>query len=121
MNSPVSPAPVHLEDYVPPAWLVDQVQLDVDVRAEGAIVTAVLACRRNPALVEPSPLCLNGVELETLSVAVDGRLLSPSEYTLSEESLVIDALPAQFTLETRVRIQPDKNTQLSVFYRSKDG
>ena len=76
--------------------------------------------RRNPALIGIVPLQLNGVELDTLSVAIDGGLLSPSDYTLGEETLLIERPPAQFRLETQVRIQPDKNTQLSGFYRSRD-
>ncbi|SDH66668.1 aminopeptidase N [Propionivibrio dicarboxylicus] len=120
MTSAVSPAPVFLKDYLPPAWWVDTVSLDVDLRPDGTVVSATLAVRRNPE-VAPGPLCLNGAELETLSLAIDGQSLSPSAYTLGDESLVITAPPERFTLETKVRIQPDRNTQLSGFYRSKDG
>ena len=42
------PGSIQLKDYAPPAFLVDAVELDVDIRAEDALVRAVLALRRNP-------------------------------------------------------------------------
>ncbi len=112
---------VHLKDYTPPPWLIDTVHLDVDIRPEGTVVTATLSCARNPAAVPTNTLDLDGEELETLSIRVDGQPLAAPAYRVSENRLSIDALPERFTLETRVRIQPDKNTQLSGLYRSKDG
>ena len=112
---------VHLKDYTPPPWLIDTVHLDVDIRPEGTVVTATLSCARNPAAVATSTLELDGEELETLSVSVDGKALAADAYRVGENRLSIDALPERFTLETRVRIQPDKNTQLSGLYRSRDG
>ncbi len=116
-----TPAPVHLKDYTPPPFLVNAVHLDIDIRADGARVTATLNCERNPAVAGDHPLVLDGEELETLSVSLDGTLLSAEDYSLSDSQLVLTALPEKFTLETQVRIQPDKNTQLSGLYRSRDG
>ena len=116
-----APVPILLEDYTPPAWLVDRVDLDVDIREDGTIVTSSLACRRNPLVADELPMRLVGEALETLSVSVDGERLSAQSYALAEDALVIRALPDHCLLETRVRIQPDRNTQLSGFYRSKDG
>ncbi len=112
---------VHLKDYTPPPWLIDTVHLDVDIRPEGTVVTATLSCARNPAAVATSTLDLDGEELETLSVSVDDKPLAADAYRVSENRLSIDALPERFTLQTRVRIQPDENTQLSGLYRSRDG
>ena len=112
---------VHLQDYTPPPWLIDTVHLDVDIRPEGTVVTATLSCARNPAAVATSTLDLDGEELETLSVSVDDKPLAADAYRVSENRLSIDALPERFTLQTRVRIQPDENTQLSGLYRSRDG
>ena len=55
-----TPSAVHLKDYTPPDWLIDSVRLDVDIRAEGTLVTAVLACLRNPVVVGDHPLLLDG-------------------------------------------------------------
>ena len=111
---------IHLKDYTPPAYLIDQVELDLDIRAGVTTVSASLTCRRNPA-VASQPLVLDGDELETLSVSVDGRLLASDEYTLSATQLSIPVVPEQFTLQTVVRINPDANTRLAGLYRSRDG
>ena len=114
--------PVFLADYAPPPWLVDEVKLDVDIGADGTLVTATLACRRNPEAEAGQPLQLDGEGLETLSVRLDGRALAPDEYALTAQSLTLGGdLPERFSLETRVRIRPDANTALSGFYRSRDG
>ena len=116
-----TPAPILLADYTPPAYLIDTVHLDVDLRADGTVVTATLACVRNAGTAPDAPLVLDGEELETLEVAVDGQVLPADAYQLGAETLTVANLPARFTLRTQVRIQPDANTQLSGFYRSKDG
>ncbi|MDR0439841.1 MAG: aminopeptidase N, partial [Candidatus Accumulibacter sp.] len=113
--------PVRLEEYAPPPYLIETVVLDVDIRAGETFVTATLACSRNPAAPEPRALILDGEELETLCVALDGEPLSPQAYRLEASRLTIDSVPEKFTLQTRVRIRPDRNTQLSGFYRSRNG
>ena len=114
-------ASVHLKDYTPPAYLVECVVLDVDIQADATVVEAVLTCRRNVGAAPDTPLVLNGEELETLAVVLDEQPLAPSGYSLTPEQLVIPTVPASFELQTRVRIRPDANTQLSGFYRSRDG
>jgi aminopeptidase N len=73
--------------------------------------------RRNPD-VAAQPLVLDGEELETVSVAVNGQNVP---FFATESTLTIESLPEQFTLQTVVRIKPDNNTRLSGMYRSKDG
>ncbi|MEO8411747.1 MAG: aminopeptidase N, partial [Propionivibrio sp.] len=117
-----APSPIRLEDYSPPAFLVDSVHLDIDIRPEATLVTATLACARNVAATDPRlPLLLDGEDLDTLSVRLDGHLLAADEYRVSGTQLVLEAPPEPFTLQTQVRIDPDKNTQLSGLYRSRDG
>ncbi len=112
-----TPPAVYLKDYTPPAWLVDTVDLDFVIAAGATTVTATLAMRRNPA-VAAQPLVLDGEELETLSVAVDGKKAAFSE---TPTTLTLAHLPESFTLHTVVRIDPDRNTRLSGLYRSRDG
>jgi aminopeptidase N len=67
-------------------------------------------------------MVLDGEELTLLEVGADGTAIAPSRYTVGDETLRLHGpLPDSFTLETRVRIEPDKNTQLSGLYKSKDG
>ena len=58
MREPQAKA-VHLKDYTPPAFRVDTDDLDVDIRADHALVRAKLRIRRNA----PGPLVLDGDEL----------------------------------------------------------
>ena len=120
-----TPRVIYLKDYNPPAWLVDTVDLHVALHDGHAEVRGTLACRRNPE-GPGGDLVLNGEELALQGVGIDGSALAPSRYTLDDETLTIRGsegapLPGSFTLETVVRIDPDRNTQLSGLYKSKDG
>ncbi len=115
------PVAVRLKDYTPPAWLVSTVHLDVDIRLDETFVEATLACLRNPAVTGEAPLVLDGEELETLAVSIDGRQLAADAYRLNAEQLIVDSAADAVTLHTRVRIRPDRNTRLSGLYRSRDG
>ncbi|MBU0602200.1 MAG: aminopeptidase N [Gammaproteobacteria bacterium] len=112
---------IHLRDYVPPAWWVDVVELDVSIGDDGdAFVGAVIMVRRNDD-VPAGPLVLDGEALELLEVSVDGRFLPSPKDRVRDGRLELDDLPASCVVATRVRIRPDLNTTLSGLYRSKDG
>ncbi|MBS0462130.1 MAG: aminopeptidase N [Proteobacteria bacterium] len=116
-----TPVTLFLKDYAPPAWLIDSVDLHVAIFDGHAEVKSRLACRRNPA-AQASPLVLNGEALELVSVTLDGAALDPARYACVDDRLTIAApLPDTFRLETTVHIHPDRNTQLSGLYKSKDG
>ncbi len=116
-----TPQTIHLADYTPPPFLIDTVDLDVRFLAGEAIVDARLAVRRNPAAAPGQALRLDGHELETLAVAIDGAPLPAGRYAQDAEHLSIADVPDAFTLNTSVRIRPDANTSLSGLYRSTDG
>ncbi|MFY9317828.1 MAG: aminopeptidase N [Burkholderiales bacterium] len=113
------PKTIHLKDYTPPPFLVDRVGLDVDIRAEDAIVSAALQVRRNPASREKTaPLVLDGDELELVSLTLDGKLF-PSR--VEGDTLTIANPPEAFTLRTVSRIVPQKNTKLEGLYATQSG
>ena len=114
---PDTPPTIYLKDYTPPAWLIDTVDLDFDIGGEATVVTATLAVRRNPG-VAARPLALDGEELETLAVRLNGQ---PADHELTPTTLILANTPEQFSLQTVVRIHPDRNTRLSGLYRSRDG
>ena len=116
-----TPVLVQLKEYTPPPFLIDTVHLDVDIRPQGTLVTATLNGRRNPNILAGQVLVLDGEDLETQVVRLDGQVLLPEAYTLTGKQLILSGLPKAFTLQTQVRIHPDKNTQLSGLYRSRDG
>jgi len=112
-----TPQTIFLKDYAPPAYLIDTVDLDFVIATGATTVTARLAMRRNPS-VAPLALVLDGEELDTLSVSIDGQDVP---FVLGPDTLSIAETPDAFTLQTVVRINPDQNTRLSGLYRSKDG
>ena len=84
-----TPQAIHLKDYTPPAYFIDTVDLDISIETGGAVVRSTLAMRRNPALAA-RPLVLDGEELETLAVAVDGRDVP---FSVDAERLTLADLP----------------------------
>jgi len=116
------PTSIQLKDYAPPAFRVESVALDVEIHADDAMVRAALALRRNPrAATGNASLVLDGEALELVSVALDGRALSQSDYRLSSTRLEIDNVPESFTLETVSRSVPQNNTTLEGLYATKTG
>src|SRR5882672_10953250 len=113
MREPQAKA-IHLKDYAPPAFKVETVELDIDIRADDALVRAKLRIRRNT----PGPLILDGDELELQSVTVNGK---PCRHKVAAESLTIEDVPDAFELETLTRIVPQKNTKLEGLYATRNG
>ena len=111
------PRAVRLKDYRPPDYLVRTIALDFLLDPEATRVVARLAMERAGA--EAVPLVLDGEVLKLLSIAMDGRVLGPDEYSLGSESLTIPAPPAVFTLEIETEIAPASNTTLEGLYLSK--
>ncbi len=116
-----TPQTTYLKDYRPPAYLISNVALDIDIQSDATVVRAVLEITRHAGGDPAAPLQLNGDGLELVSVAVDGRELAVGEYQLNSEHLTITTVAARFTLTTVVRIHPEQNTQLMGLYASQDG
>ena len=117
-----NPQIIRLEDYTPPAWLVDDVLLDVDILADHVRIHATSRLRRNPASADATaPLMLDGDDLQHRSVTIDGKAPAPAALTIDESHLVLRDPPSSFVLETVVTIDPFRNTRLMGFFQSKDG
>jgi aminopeptidase N len=110
---------IYRKDYRPPAFLLDSVDLLFELDPAATLVTSKMHLRRNPdAELGSEVLHLDGDELELLSVSLDGRALGPEEFEASPEHLRVHEVPAEFHLETRVRIVPEDNTKLMGLYTS---
>src|SRR6267143_1828788 len=109
------PKTIYLKDYTPPPFRVDEVDLDVDIRDDHALVRARLAIRRNAG---NGPLVLDGDELQLVSLSLDGRA---PRHEITPERLTVYDVPDAFTLETLSRIVPQKNTTLEGLYATKSG
>jgi aminopeptidase N len=105
---------IHLKDYAPPAFRVDTIELDVDIREKDALVTAKSSLRRQG----DGPLVLDGDELELVAVRVDG---ASARHAVTDETLTVHDVPDAFTLETVSRIVPQQNTKLEGLYATKHG
>ncbi len=115
-----TPKAIRLQDYRPPAHLIDTVDLFFDLGEEVTTVRAQLGLRRNPACdgAAALPLTLDGQRLELVSVALNGQPLGDADYTVTPDHLTVHSVPETFTLETVVRIKPQENTALEGLYKS---
>ena len=111
-------------DYRPPAYLVDAVELTLELDPTSTFVTASLSFRRNPAAGAPDPgggnppLVLDGEDQDELSVALDGVTLARERWTQTATSLALHDPPSAGRLEIRSRISPAANTALEGLYVS---
>ena len=111
-----------LKDYAPPAFLIETVDLDVELFEDHARIRSRLSLRRNAAAADPgAPLVLDAEELEFEAATLDGRGLAPGDYSLDDAHLTIAKAPARFVLETRCRIRPRDNTTLMGLYAAESG
>ena len=110
-----------LRDYTPPDFLIKTVDLCFSLDETLTKVSSHLTISRNPdAKQQTSPLILNGEQLELISIKLTDRLLSESEYKLSETELTIAKVPSEFSLNIETQIKPSANTSLSGLYVSRN-
>jgi aminopeptidase N len=112
-----APRTIRLQEYRPPAYLIDSADLLFDLRDQGTRVVARLAIRRNPA-GQGGALRLDGEGLEPVWVRLDGSELSADRYRIDDESLTLIDPPEAFVLESEAVIAPENNTALEGLYRS---
>src|SRR3954447_2465527 len=85
--------PVRLENYRPPDWLVETVELDVSLHPTATKVRATLKISPNPQTV-PAPIVLDGDGLTLTSLKLDGQIMRPHGYIPPPDSLTIAQPPA---------------------------
>src|SRR5215468_315932 len=111
--------PVRLEDYRPPDWLVESVELDVSLDPTATQVRAALTLRPNGNGAAPTPLMLDGESLKLRALKLDGAALPPEQFVATPERLTIAQPPQRrFRLEIETVVDPSANTQLLGLYRS---
>jgi aminopeptidase N len=113
------PRPVRLSEYRPPDWLVETVDLQVNLHPTQTPVRATLKLKPNPAAGAPAPLTLDGDGLTLVSLKIDGAPVAKDAYVATPDGLTIAQPPHRpFTLEIETLVDPEANTQLSGLYRS---
>ena len=114
------PTLVRRQDYAPPAYWIDNVDLSFDLEPARTRVLNKMTLRRN--LETPvQPLRLDGEELNLARVLVNGQGAS---FRIEAGQLVLDNLPvdgnAPFELEIFSTCAPARNSQLMGLYVSND-
>jgi len=112
------PAAIRLVDYTPPDFLISAVRLQFDLRDQGTRVRSHLSVKRNGQ--HQRPLCLDGEQLITHAVSLNGEQLTTADYALAPTCLTIPTALDDFVLETEVEIAPEANSALEGLYRSND-
>ncbi|MCR9212450.1 MAG: aminopeptidase N [Proteobacteria bacterium] len=112
------PETIYLKDYTPPNYLIKTVDLIVELGEEVTKISSHLKLEKNTATY--SDLSLNGEKLDLVSVALDGQVLSESDFQCTDDTLRI-AVPdgtTSFSLDIVTEIKPQENTELEGLYKS---
>ena len=113
MMRDAQPGNIYLKDYSAPRYLIDKTALRVDIRQDDTVVLATLDVRRNPdANDRETSLVLDGQGLSLQSLSIDGKPLTPEQFSATADELLIHNVPEQFTLTSEVIIRPKENSSL---------
>ncbi len=112
------PKTIYLKDYQAPHYVVETIDLIVDLHEDFTAVKSQLHIRANGHDGKTLPLILDGQELELLSIKLDGNVLEKNAYQVDSEQLTILAPGNSFEIETDVKIKPQLNTSLMGLYKS---
>jgi len=105
---------IYLKDYQKPSFVVNSIDLNIQVYDDHTLVSSKLEMQRQTA----GDLVLLGRDLELQSIQLNGQPLNASDYILDTEQLVISNAPDQATIETVVKIHPESNTMLEGLYQA---
>lgn len=111
---------IHLQDYQAPAFNIAQADLTIQVYDQHTLVSSHLHIQKQDADYQGG-LTLDGVGLELIDIAIDGQTLPKERYHTDATSLMITDVPDDFSLFTRVKIDPNHNTALEGLYRAGEG
>ena len=105
---------IYLKDYQKPVFVVDSIDLNIQVYEDHTLVSSKLVMQRRTE----GPLVLLGRDLELQLIRLNGQQLTEKDYQLDSEQLVITQAPDQAVIETVVKIHPETNTMLEGLYQA---
>ena len=108
--------PIYLADYQAPDFSVAETHLTFDLEPSATRVHGRLLIKRQGK--HDRPLVLDGDNLKTLAVRLDGDSLAQEDYAVDTTRLTVADVPDEFWLETECEIDPEGNTALNGLYRS---
>ena len=109
---------VYRNDYQPPAYLINSIELKFDLDEQQTIVTNKMQISRNQSAELSRDLILDADKLEPAKIVLNGKLLGNDGYQFDDVSLTINAVPESFELEITTVIKPQENTTLMGLYKS---
>jgi len=112
-----APQTIHLADWRPFGWLVEEVRLTFTLAPRATRVRAAIRFAPNPdPRADRSRFFLHGEGLRLIRAAIDGRPVSPA---LDAHGLTLPAPEGAFLWESEVEIAPADNTALEGLYMSR--
>ncbi|MEQ8877143.1 MAG: aminopeptidase N [Phycisphaerales bacterium] len=109
-----SPQTIHLKDYTPFGFRIDEVALTFRLDPSATRVLSRIAFRPNPE-ARDRRFFLHGEKLKLISAAIDGVPVTPD---VTDEGLTCEVPDAPFVWEAEVEIDPQANTALEGLYMS---
>jgi aminopeptidase N len=107
----------YLKDYKVPEYLINTIDLYVNLDEEITSVKTTMKIIKNPESKENSKkLVLNGEEIELKSLFLDKK--NTNDYEVNEEFLIINNVPDEFELTIVNTLHPEKNSALEGLYKS---
>ena len=116
MRSDTSPT-IYRNDYTPPAYLVETVELGFDLDPARTIVASRLTMRKNSDS-NRAEIELYGENIELVALRMNGKPLGKRDYRIDGNLLRIANPPQDVTLEIETITAPEKNTTLNGLYVS---
>jgi aminopeptidase N len=108
---------IYQKDYCKPEFVIKSCELDFFICDDYVDVTNNMEILRSED--HNKNLVLDGIDINLISVFLDGSLLSSSDYICHKESLELKKSSSNFSLSIKSRLYPDKNTALEGLYQSK--
>jgi len=108
---------VYMKDYKPYEFVINNLELDFDIRPRLTYVSSKFDVKRNPKSNDKkADLILDGENQKLKKVFVNGKKLTAKDYKLTDKQLIIFNMPDEAIIEIESTNEPAKNTSLSGLY-----
>lgn len=111
-----APKIIKLSEYKKPDYLVETIDLVVNLNSSATLIQSKMKVKRNSKDV--TALVLNGEELKLHSVKINGENITDYVHSTETHSLTINTVPEEFILEIENEINPEANKTLDGLYKS---
>ena len=109
---------IHRHEYRAYPWEIEQLRLHFTLEDTAVIVRSQMQIQIKQGGEHTGGLELDGKDLETLELSIDGEVLEKSRFQIKGERMMINDVPARCVVSTLVRIRPAENTALEGLYQS---